>query len=58
MTIFYLEVEPFSKYFLATLDLTRATRILNENVEQTLFTLPTIFARTLGSTDKICSMIK
>lgn len=54
MTIFYLEVEPFSKYSLATLDLTRATRILNEDVEQTLFTLPTIFARTLGSTDKIC----
>ena len=33
MTIFYLDVERFSKYSPVTLDLTTATRILNENPE-------------------------
>ena len=31
MTIFYSDVEPFSKYSPVMLDLSPATRILNEN---------------------------
>ena len=33
MAIFYSDVEPHSKYSLVTLDLSLATRILNENPE-------------------------
>ena len=33
MAIFYSDVEPHSKYPLVTLDLSPATRILNENPE-------------------------